>query len=372
MKCLHICNDLLGSKVHKNLYNHLERPELDQSIYYASRNTLSKKQHDYIKNIKGTITISKPIKKFHRLLFKSKIAYLYKDLKSKVDLSKFDIIHASTMFSDGALALKIYQDFNIPYILAIRGTDVNIFLKYRKDLRTLTREILANASKLVFISHALEFNFFQNGYINSIKGALKKKSQIIPNGLDPYWLEHRQNQKELTPNKILYIGKFNKNKNVLKLIHAFLMLKKTHPLLELHLVGGGGKQEKSIANLANLHPEIRIHGPIYDMDKLRSMIASCHIFAMVSIGETFGLVYVEALTQGLPIIFTKNQGIDGTFKENIGESVNPKSIISISEGINTLITNYSKYEVNKLDFNSFSWNLISNSYFKLYNSILIN
>lgn len=50
------------------------------------------------------------------------------------------------------------------------------------------------------------------------------------------------------------------------------------------------------------------------------MFAESDIFVMVSHSETFGLVYIEALSQGLPILYTRGQGIDGTLKEKIGEA----------------------------------------------------
>ena len=46
---------------------------------------------------------------------------------------------------------------------------------------------------------------------------------------------------------------------------------------------------------------------------------------MPSFPETFGLVYVEAMSQGLPIIYTKGQGIDGYFEDGkVGYPVNTK------------------------------------------------
>ena len=55
---------------------------------------------------------------------------------------------------------------------------------------------------------------------------------------------------------------------------------------------------------------------------------------MPSSNETFGLVFIEALSQSLPIIYTKGEGIDGYFKDDfIGKAVNSKDNQSIAYAI---------------------------------------
>jgi glycosyltransferase involved in cell wall biosynthesis len=57
-------------------------------------------------------------------------------------------------------------------------------------------------------------------------------------------------------------------------------------------------------------------------EKLLNNYRNSDIFIMPSYNETFGLVYIEAMSQGLPIIYTQNEGVDGYFKEgSVGYSV---------------------------------------------------
>ena len=47
---------------------------------------------------------------------------------------------------------------------------------------------------------------------------------------------------------------------------------------------------------------------------------------MTSLGESFGLTYAEAMSQGVPVIYSKGQGFDGQFKEGVvGYHVDPLS-----------------------------------------------
>ena len=77
---------------------------------------------------------------------------------------------------------------------------------------------------------------------------------------------------------------------------------------------------------------------------------------MVSHGETFGLVYIEALSQGLPIIYTKGQGVDGFFDDmNVGEKADSKSIDSIYNAMKKMIEDYPSYENIGDKINQFTW-----------------
>lgn len=373
MKCLHICNDLVGSKVHENLYLSFENMGIEQEIFCPIRSYTKSYVPKIRETLNSRVVTSDEIASYHRVLFRKKIAFLHKSLVEQVNLSEIDIVHATTFFSDGAIALKLFKEYKIPYVVALRGTDTNLFLKYRIDLYPLAKQIIKNASRLIFISTSLEQNFSKHWFIKKLepKFNIKKKSITIYNGLDSNWLNNPAHKKDINPTKILYIGKFNKNKNVVSLIKAFLILKVKYSNLQLNLIGKGGAQEEEIIKYSKEYKgSINYFGPIYNKEELQKMYRSNHIFAMTSIGETFGLVYVEALTQGLPILYTKNQGIDGAFKENVGEAINANSINSIAIGLGKLINNYGEYNLDQIDFSKFSWEDIASTYFELYKTVI--
>ena len=289
-------------------------------------------------------------------------------MNSKYDLGKIDVIHATTLFSDGALAYQINKKYNTPYIVAVRGTDVNMFLKYRPDLLLYLKKILKNASKIIFLSRAMKNQFLSNAYVKLSGVEINKKSHIVCNGIDSFWIENVSVKNPIKkPFKILYIGNFDRNKNTHKLIKAILKLKSQFADLEFDLVGKGGAYEKDIIRLAKLYKgTINYYGPIYDKMELRNIYLSNHIFAMTSHSETFGLVYLEALSQGLPILCSKNQGIDGTFKFKIGEFADSNSVQSIVDSLKNLIQNYGSYQIDKIDFTAFEWNKIADTYNNIY------
>jgi glycosyltransferase involved in cell wall biosynthesis len=95
---------------------------------------------------------------------------------------------------------------------------------------------------------------------------------------------------------------------------------------------------------------------------------------MPSKSETFGLVYIEALSQGLPIIFTEGEGIDGFYEKNIGEAVDANDVKSIANGIFKISNNYLSYNFDPKEIvNNHNWNNIAQKYIKnIYNEYPIH
>ncbi len=368
MRVLHICNDYLGSKVHANLYRALKDVSVQQTVYYPLRTSTVSKNIDEDATIE---TISGfQLKRYHKVLFRKKISDLIRDVFVKIDFKKVDLVHATTLFSDGAIAYGIYQKYGLPYVVAIRNTDTDLFLKLRPDLFFLVKEILMHATRIIFIGNAIKDNFFAHTFIKTFKTKISYKTEVIYNGIDMYWLQNIRKVSRKQATKIMYVGVLDNNKNVLRLVKAFLQLKKTCPDLELNLIGNKGSQLEQIKHIAGKEGNgINYLGPIYKKEELLKVYRDNHIFAMASKRETFGLVYLEALSQGLPLLFSRAQGVDGIFKENIGEAVDPYSVGSIKNGLERLLTNYGQYTA-QVDFSCFDWSYIAKRYKSLYNDIL--
>lgn len=270
MKVLHLCNDFSYSKVHTNLYEALDRLGCVQTIYHPLRKKENQGKNVFDFYSEGSdVVYSDCIKTYHRILFRTKIKFLFNDLKKKIDFSGITVQHATTLFSDGALALKIYKNFGIPYVVTLRNTDINLFLKLRPDLYRLGKEILTNAQSIIFISPALKKLFFEHFYFKTLETVLSNKIVTIPNGIDRYWLENISASKKRRSNNFLFIGRFDANKNVLRLIQAIGKCRSDFPNLTLTLVGGGGKLHDKVLSVIEGKEWIKFVGPIYDKGQLK-------------------------------------------------------------------------------------------------------
>ena len=89
---------------------------------------------------------------------------------------------------------------------------------------------------------------------------------------------------------------------------------------------------------------------------------------MPSTRETFGIVYIEAISQGVPIIYKKNDGVFGFFEEGkVGYGVNPDDEKSILNAIELIRNNYFEIHKNCITYSKyFSWEKQCNMLLKEY------
>ncbi|MGZ8318311.1 MAG: glycosyltransferase family 4 protein [Telluria sp.] len=362
----------MWTKVHRNLYAHLDQLGVRQQVFTPLRAHSNRDSNRIDFSVPGSaIRFSGVLGGYHRIFFGLKIRKLFRDLESCGIVESCDIVHATTLFSDGALAWEAFRKYGKPYIVSVRNTDINMFLKYKPHLIFLARKILDGASRLVFISQSNHDNFFANPLLQMLDHAYRSKALVINNGIDRLWLDNLHPVKKHSPNEILFIGRFDRNKNVMRLIQAFLQLHETRPHLKLRLVGGHGSLENAVRKeLARHEDKISWHGMVAPGQELLDICRGCGVFAMVSHHETFGLVYVEALSQGLPVLFTRGQGIDGTFSEPVGVAADPGSVADIRRGLAHILDNYASFDATRVCFQRFDWRNIASRYAEMYEAIL--
>ena len=372
MRVLHICNDFYDSPVHTNLYRRLDHLGVSQTVftYYRGtgmdgKNAFAGERTEFVyRGGLGTI---------HRFLYHLKQRTVGRQLAELPDLDNYDLCHATTLFSDGPLAYQLYRRYGIPYVVTVRNTDVNEFMKVAPHTWPAGRRVLRHAAKIVFLSKAMQEKFCRSVVVRGMLPALRDKFVMQTNGIDDWWLTHVTAEPAPDNHALLYVGRFNVNKNVERLIGAVESLSGEFPDIRLTLVGGRGGREKHVLEAVRQHPErLQYLGPIYDKEKLQTVYRQHALFAMPSIFETFGLVYLEALSQNLPVVYTRGQGIDGLLDKRVGERVNPLSQSDIARGIATILRNRPQYEAvsSLVHFPDYSWETIAQHYLELYETIL--
>ena len=367
MHILHISSDFCNTPVHKNLYVKLSERGIDQTIYCPVRSAQLIGRNYFLG--KGTdIIYDFVLKPYHRYLFHIKRNSVFRSLQRKVNFSEVDLVHASTLFSDGCQACKIFKKYQIPYVVTVRTTDVTVFLERVPNAWIDGREILLNAQKIYFISPSIIDKFTNHFVVRSILSKIQDKFKVIPNGIDDYYCDN-VNGKCHGGHKVLYVGNFTPNKNVVRLCEAILELKKESNFhdISLTLIGdGGGSKEKVLELVKNNKTTLEYLGPVFDKERLCKIYRSHSVFAMPSIHETLGLVYLEAISQNLPVVYTKKEGIDGLFDGTVGIGVNPLSVDDIKMAIRDILSSPNTYNNYTIDFHNYRWSKIAADYISDY------
>lgn len=386
MHILHIANSYGGTEVYTNLIQSLDHLGVKQTVFVP----LNPKNQNRIGNhmvpfsVSGSsIIYSTILKTYHRYFYTAKISKITKEIEKKIDLSRVDLIHAGLFCSDGAVAYELYSQYKTPYIVAVRNTDVNTYYKKLFWKRTYFHAILEKAKNIVFLSPRYKKTFLdniKNKVNNKVALELVEKSVVIPNGVDPFYLKNRstKERKINSPIRIIFAGAFNKGKNILEVIYALDILINKGLNIDFKIIGKGLKFRKQDSTYTTKIYELASEREWIEVldykpkEELRQIFNKSDIFVMPSIPETFGLVYVEALSQGLPIIYAKGQGFDGYYSNiGIGFGVNARDYNDIANKIEQIIDNYDQISSNisKLDLEKdFDWGNIAERYLELYNN----
>lgn len=363
MKIYHISSYYIGSNLYKKLMYALDKNGISNRVYaFVQKNYVPDREFD------GFVDIRKTHVLFDRLNFVTKHKKTERDFYKYIDENgKPDIFHAHSLVSNGFIAYQAFKKYKVPYVVAVRDTDVNTFYKKIFFIRPLARKILDNASKVIFISSPYRDFAVQN--MTNDKEKLLQKSHIVVNGIDELFLRNVKS-KSYDKNiiKIIFVGTIDKRKNITTTIKACEELISHGHKVEFHVIGKPCNQEfETILD----KPFIRFT-PHVEQKELLNIYQENDIFVMPSITETFGLVYAEAMSQGLPVIYTRGQGFDGNFVDGeVGYAVKHDDFIDIADKILKIRENYDQMSENCVKgCKKFNWDLIAEEYLNIYKDIL--
>lgn len=148
--------------------------------------------------------------------------------------------------------------------------------------------------------------------------------KIIPNGID---LTKYQARSEQPDNKtILFIGRLEKRKGVKYLLRAFRELIKHQPDASLVLVGDGPERPKlELAVESWGLTNVKFEGFVSEAKKLK-LLREASVFCSPALyGESFGIVLLEAMARGVPVVAGDNPGYSSVMTGVGAQSlVNPR------------------------------------------------
>lgn len=358
---LQVCSYYGGTDLYERLFSQLDEKGIRQALFYFTS------RQDRIPELPSYATVSQAFNKWDRLIFPLKHRPVYRDLKRRIPITDFSVSHAHSLVSNGYLSWRMRAEFGIPYVVAVRSTDLFTFFRLKPHLIPLGRRILRDASSIVFLSPAyLEWTA---KYVvrESDREDFNRKATVIPNGIDDEFLDKDYQSRDVGPIRVIQVSRDLSSpvKNAIATIRACDALVESGFEVELILVGE--LPGSSVAAEVGRREYIRPAGKL-SKGPLRELLRTCTVFVMPSKVETFGLVYAEAMSQGLPVIYTRGQGFDGHFPDGeVGFAVEHEDVNAIAERI--LRAWRGGAELGRralLHAQEFGWNRISDVYVSMY------
>lgn len=267
-----------------------------------------------------------------------------------------DYLFCHTWVSDGLLGLLFKQTMGLRYTVLVRKTDLYFYYKKFVFYRPLFRLILSRADRIAFISISLEQSFHAWPELKEFA----QKSRIWPNGIDDFWHKNfiefdlddktaRRERKE-----ILFVGRFDVNKNLNLVFNAVSSIKNDIPEIRLVCVGGTRPELARLIGVVNSKEEWLTVIPKLDRNELMLQYRRASCLTVPSREETFGLVFIEALSQACPVIYTEGQAIDNFFKgKSAAQGVPPDDIAALKAAIiRSLNQNHGNLSVDQFRWSS--------------------
>ncbi len=307
--------------------------------------------------------------------FSKKIGHLIKDV------GPFDIVHAHDwMVVPSASEAKHYTTSKM--VLTFHSFE----FKRSQGSQTLESRMIESlewwgsyeSSKIIVCSNSMRRDAEQRFNLSP------RKISVIPNGVDQdrikidfdydrtrerygvYWGEQM----------ILFVGRLTSQKGCEYLIRAMPQILSRHNA-KLIVVGDGPSRsylESEVSRLG-LSGRVRFTGFLSDQEMVKLM-KSADVLVVPSIYEPFGIVALEAMAAGVPVVASDVDGLSEIIKHEVnGLKVFPHDPLSIFWGVDRVLSDHSLAESLKRGGKEsiekeFSWSIIADKTVDLYKSLI--
>lgn len=275
-----------------------------------------------------------------------------------------DIIHAHSALWGGWAASVIAEEYNIPFVITEHSSIYgrNLIQEFQVPY---IKETFHRSSKCIAVSEALK---------NDIAVYTQKAIDVVPNLVDITKALQYNNDSPEKNFTFFSLAFLNKNKGFDLLIKAFHKAFGEKSDIKLY-IGGDGEERRNLEMLVrdlNLTKNIIFLGEL-DRSQVFEKMSSCDAFVLSSHYETFGVVYIEALACGKPILATKCGGPNGIVNKENGILIPVNDINSLSSGLKEMYEKaryYNSKQIQKSCFDNFSEDTIVRKLVGLYKNVI--
>lgn len=309
------------------------------------------------------------IAKFESKLFLRKGLQLYREYTKKNGPP--DIIHAHSLLYGGLIASEIRKIHEIPFVVTEHSSGFARNLISKENLITARNSSLESSEKFAVSPELAELLDQKIGFPAS------KKWKYLPNIVSSNFTNNEL--KETTDKNyhhFLNIAFMNKNKRQENIIYAFSELHKINKNIYL-TIGGDGPERKKLEKLVidlKIKEKVKFTG-ILSRSQVISTLRNSDTFILASNYETFGVVAIEALALGIPVIATKCGGPNSIIQRGDGILVPINDIVALTTAMLDIIKNKIHYNSADIKNNCIKRygeeaviNQLKNTYGKIINS----
>lgn len=279
-----------------------------------------------------------------------------------------DVIHVHSLLNAGSLAVEIQKKHAIPFVVTEHSSAFAGGMVSAAGLE-IAKKITTMASRKFAVSSA--FANLLDKYI----GVKEDYWEEMPNIVDERFFSHG-----LLPNtsknfKFISVALMSENKCQANIIHAFSKFSKTNPNISLTL-GGDGPMRSQLQKLVqdlDLTDRVKFTGML-SREQVLAEMATADAFVLSSRYETFGVVVIEALALGKPVIATRCGGPESIVRKEDGILIPVDDVDALATAMINMVENRNDYDPGKIRQSCiarFSEAAIANRLLNIYSNVAI-
>lgn len=284
---------------------------------------------------------------------------------------QMDLVHSHFVWSAGYVGTKLKEKHDVPFIVTAHGYDIYDLPFRDNEWKEKIKYVLESANHIITVS---------NSNLQCIKKLnVRVPIKVIPNGFDGDMFYPRDTKicrktLNLPLNKkiILSVGNLVEIKGHKYLIEAMNEIAKHRNDVFCIMVGDGKIKNELIKQIKTLNLEkyVMLVGA-KSHDEIPTWMNACDLFVLPSLRESFGVVQIEAMACGKPVVATYNGGSEEIItSEDIGYLVANRNSYDLAEKIIMALDNDWDYK-KIFDFaSSFEWKDVAKDILKIYDSLL--
>jgi 1,2-diacylglycerol 3-alpha-glucosyltransferase len=264
-----------------------------------------------------------------------------------LEKEKYDIIHVHTPFVAHYLGLKLARKLNIPCIETYHTFFEDYLHHYlpwvpkfmaRGMARMISKQQCNAVDAIVAPSQPM---------LDVLRGyGVKVSAEVIPTGLQVNSFKAADGKAfrekygiDLDRPMLLYVGRVAFEKNIDFLLGMAAVLSAERPDILL-VVTGEGPAEASLHKLAktlNIEKNVKFIGYLDRNTELNACYQAADVFVFASKSETQGLVLLEAMAQGTPVVAIAELGTASILVEGKGALIATENTLEFAEKVHQLL-----------------------------------
>ena len=250
-----------------------------------------------------------------------------------------DLIHAHLAYPDGLAAIEYGRQVNRPVVISVHGHDVREIPDACSEWRALVSRALTGAELVIASSGDVRERVRELGVADD-------RIRSIPQGVDCSLFRGADRQPGDGGWQLLYVGRFDVRKGMGVLLEAMHEVRRERGDVRLRLVGGSPvsgtvddfrEQARGLEDCVEFVDE-KSH------EDIPALMAAADVFVLPSFYDSFGIVLIEAMACGLPVVATRCGGPEDIVEEGMGMLVGVGDARALARGILTVLNEYEGFD----------------------------